>query len=203
MPIFGGNKKLTIIHSLAVLGFILLLIFTYPCLKGKKTGLSSFQKEAETIPLKEVKPINLADDFSNYIYKNYPLLFQYCPYEAIEMGLSGYDFQFQAQKADLNNDSQDEYFIFPVQVCGQDVRGASGNGPISVYQKTEAGWEIIAEIEGSDIVVFEQATDGYYNFRSHVKLSADSGYTTIYQYFKNREEHAFKYFPVSQEWYYY
>lgn len=211
MKFFAGSKKLILIHSLAGLIFLLLLIFALSCLKNK-SGLSSVflnkqtggeKKEEEIIPLREVKSGLLPNDFSLFLYKNYPLLFQYCEIEAINVGLTGYDFQIQTYKADLNSDGQLEYFIFPLQICGQDVRGISGNGPISLYEKKGENWEEVASFEADSVVLLNEKTDGYYNFQGHSKMSADSGYTTDYQYFKNREEYTFKYFPVNQKWYYY
>jgi len=82
---------------------------------------------------------------------------------------------------DLNGDGTEELLVLPIEVCGNVIRGASGNGPIYVFQKKDASWVIIGELVGNQLKISSNKTNNYYNIETNYHMSAASGFTYIYE----------------------
>lgn len=109
--------------------------------------------------------------------------------------LSSRDFEFKSEVVDLNGDEINEYIVTPNTVCNSLVRGASGNGDIFVYQKTQNGWKQIRELEGNLLVVKPEKTDSYKNIVTNWHISALVESLTLYQW-KSSDGENFEYLPT-------
>lgn len=89
-----------------------------------------------------------------------------------------------SQNIDLNGDGIEELLVYPIEVCRNVIRGASGNGPIYVYQKQRDAWVNIGDLQGNSLKVISDKTNDYYNIETNYHMSATSGITYLYE-FKN------------------
>ena len=87
-----------------------------------------------------------------------------------------------SQNIDLNGDGIEELLVFPIEVCRNVIRGASGNGPIYVYQKQGDTWINIGDLQGNSLKVISDKTDGYYNIETNYHMSALSGIVYSYEF---------------------
>jgi hypothetical protein len=94
------------------------------------------------------------------------------------------DHEFAYNSVDLNDDGIKEFIVSPLVFCGESIIGATGNGPIWIYQKLDGGWEAIEGLvmEGNTIVVKEEKTNGYHDLVTYWHLSAVSGIITLYRW---------------------
>ncbi len=156
---------------------ILFLVSLTGCLPKQVQKQTQTQERAIALPAaKEVE--FLPEDLSNFIFATDHLFFENC--EATE-GLSTDDFQFNAAAIDLNQDGQAEYMVEPYEVCGQMIRGASGNGPYMVYQKVNSEWQEIGVLEGNGYSILGEKTNGFYDIQTSWHDSATSYYVSLYQ----------------------
>ena len=87
-----------------------------------------------------------------------------------------------SKSIDLNGDGADELLVMPVEVCGNVIRGASGNGPIYIFQKRGDMWDIIGELIGNLLRVKSEKTNNYYTIETNWHMSATSGIKYLYEY---------------------
>lgn len=85
-----------------------------------------------------------------------------------------------SKNVDLNGDGVEELIVMPVEICGIVIRGASGNGPIYIYQKRGDMWVNIGEMVGNQLRVKTEKTNDYYSIETNYHMSAVSG--VIYSY---------------------
>lgn len=106
---------------------------------------------------------------------------------AIKEGSTKYDitdkdgYRDLSKSFDLNGDGTEELLVLPIEVCGSVIRGASGNGPMYVFQKKDASWVIIGELVGNQLKITNKKTNNYYNIETNYHMSAASGYTYSYE----------------------
>ena len=81
----------------------------------------------------------------------------------------------------MNGDGTEELLVIPIEVCGTVIRGASGNGPIYVFQKKDNGWIIIGDLIGNQLKISSRKTNNYYNIETNYHMSAVSGFTHTYE----------------------
>lgn len=98
---------------------------------------------------------------------------------------------YSAWSIDLNDDGVNEFFIFPVQVCGWFIPGASGNGPFYVYQEINGLWKKIGNLGGNGFAVEEEKVGGFKNIVTRWHLSAVGGEIKYYQWNKDKSEYEF------------
>ncbi len=96
---------------------------------------------------------------------------------------------FSVAKIDLNDDKIEEFIIFPAWFGHTLVRGASGNGPIYVFQKTNNIWKKIGIQQGNMVYKENKKTEGYYNLITYFHSSACSGTITRYKWQKSTLEY--------------
>jgi len=88
-----------------------------------------------------------------------------------------------SESIDLNTDGTEEFIIFPGWFCGgTEIRGASGAGPIYVFQKINQEWKIIGKLEGSIVNIEANKTGGYYDITTFWPLGASSAIIYSYQW---------------------
>lgn len=87
-----------------------------------------------------------------------------------------------SKSVDLNGDGVDELIVMPVEICGNVIRGASGNGPIYIYQKRGDVWVNIGETVGNQLRVKTEKTNNYYNIETNYHMSAVSGIVYSYEF---------------------
>lgn len=87
-----------------------------------------------------------------------------------------------SQYFDLNSDGVEEILVYPIEVCGFVIRGASGNGPIYVFQKNDDTWVNIGELNGNRLRVGMEKKNDYYILETNYHMSAVSGITYLYEY---------------------
>jgi hypothetical protein len=86
---------------------------------------------------------------------------------------------------DLNSDNMDEFIVSPVSGClGYEyvLRGASGNGPIYIYQNIDSEWVNIGELNGNSLTVRSSKTNDYYDLVSYYHMSPIDGGEDLFQY---------------------
>lgn len=98
---------------------------------------------------------------------------------------------------DLNNDNIEEFIIMPQKICGNLVRGASGNGQYSIYQRGSGGWQRIGELEGNSFRISNTSVSSYRDVMVNFHISAAEGTTRIYRWVEGY------YLPRATEWYNY
>ena len=195
---FKVDKKIYLLIGLGILVLIIGLgLRRRKGVKKEEVVPSPEEVSEETLDYVEVE---LPDVLIKHILDNNGLVFEHCvslgePFG--EANLYGNSFAF-----DLNSDGKEEYFWLPWEICGTQVRGASGNGDIFVYGEIEEGWEEIGRIEGEGFWILESKKESYHDLRGHMKSGAEEGETTNYRYFKDRTWPESKYKPVSSENYY-
>ena len=89
-----------------------------------------------------------------------------------------------SESVDLNSDGVAEFIIFPDWICGDD-RGASGNGPIYVFEKTEENWKKIGDLEGNIHFIEKNKTNEYHDISIYWHLGGGSGINKLYQWDKS------------------
>lgn len=87
-----------------------------------------------------------------------------------------------SQYFDLNSDGTDELLILPVEICGNVIRGASGNGPIYIFQKNKEEWVKIGELNGNLLRIENEKTNGYNRLNTNYHMSVNSGIDYFYEY---------------------
>lgn len=87
-----------------------------------------------------------------------------------------------SQFFDLNSDGVEEFIVYPIEVCKKIIRGASGNGPIYVFQKNDDTWVNIGELNGNSLRVGMEKKNGYYILETNYHMSAVSGIMYLYEY---------------------
>lgn len=87
-----------------------------------------------------------------------------------------------SQYFDLNSDGTDELLILPIEICGNVIRGASGNGPIYIFQKNNEGWVKIGELNGNLLRIENEKTNGYNRLNTNYHMSVNSGIDYFYEY---------------------
>jgi len=102
-----------------------------------------------------------------------------------------------SKNIDLNEDGVEELLVMPVEVCGNIIRGASGNGPIYIYQERGDTWVNIGETIGNQLRVTYKKTNNYYDIETNYHMSAVSG--IIYSYKFNLTGDNGSYQQVSEE----
>lgn len=80
---------------------------------------------------------------------------------------------------DLNGDGIEEYILLPEEYCGTMIRGASGNGPILVYQQNGI-WGNIGEFQGNAFSILSTRTKGFMDLSINYQTSVSSGSRTTY-----------------------
>ena len=85
------------------------------------------------------------------------------------------DLTYNFESVDLNGDGVREFVVTLLEACGSSVRGASGNGPIYVYQKKSGVWENTGDLGGSTYSIQNKKTDGYYDIMTYWHISCCSG----------------------------
>jgi hypothetical protein len=92
-----------------------------------------------------------------------------------------------SKSIDLNTDGIEEFIIFPGWFCesGIEIRGASGGGPIYIFQKVNEEWKIIGKLKGSMINIETGKTGGYYDLTTFWPLGAGSAIIYFYQWEEN------------------
>lgn len=95
-------------------------------------------------------------------------------------------FEYGSMSLDLNGDKIKEFIIMPGGVCGEltTFRGASGNGPILIWQKTNKVWKQIGDLRGNTYLIKNSKTDKYYDIVTYSHLSYISGNVLYYQWNK-------------------
>jgi len=83
-------------------------------------------------------------------------------------------------RLDLNSDGIEESITF------EGERGASGNGPIFIYQEINGSQKKIGDLEGNLVFINEEKTDEYYNLTTYWHLGAGTGNFCNYQWDKSR-----------------
>jgi hypothetical protein len=86
-------------------------------------------------------------------------------------------------KLDLNNDGVEELIIF------EGERGASGNGPIFIYEEINGSWQKIGELKGNLVFIYEGKTDEYYDISTHWHLGAGIGEFCDYKWDKSKRSY--------------
>lgn len=87
-----------------------------------------------------------------------------------------------SKSLDLNGDGTEELLVLPIEVCGNVIRGASGNGPLYVFQKKDTSWVIVGELVGNQLKITNRKMGNYYNIETNYHMSACSGITYLYSY---------------------
>lgn len=87
-----------------------------------------------------------------------------------------------SQYFDLNSDGTDELLILPIEICGNVIRGASGNGPIYIFQKNNEEWVKIGELNGNLLRIENEKTNGYNKLNTNYHMSVNSGIDYFYEY---------------------
>lgn len=82
---------------------------------------------------------------------------------------------------DLNGDTEEEFMIIPIYVCGKRVAGAT-NAPILVFQKSKDGWKVIGRFSGNAIAVAETKTERFKNIMVYEHFSSYSGTLRYYRW---------------------
>lgn len=85
-----------------------------------------------------------------------------------------------SRSIDLNGDGMEEMLVMPIEVCDNVIRGASGNGPIYIFQKKDDTWVNIGEVLGNLLRVRYEKTNNYYNIETNYHMSACSGVKYLY-----------------------
>lgn len=95
-------------------------------------------------------------------------------------------FEYGSMSLDINSDKIKEFIIMPGGVCGEltTFRGASGNGPILIWQKTKGVWKEISDLYGNTYLIKNAKTDKYYDIITYSHLSSGSGSVSLYQWDK-------------------
>lgn len=99
--------------------------------------------------------------------------------------ISFQDIEIESTKIDINGDGIGEFIISPQFICKKSTRGASGNGDIYVYQKSDNAWKQIAVMIGNRYVINDLLFNGYAEITTYFHLSADSGGMYIYHWDEN------------------
>jgi len=94
------------------------------------------------------------------------------------------DFEFVSESVDLNEDGVKEFIITPGMICKEAIRGASGNGPIIIYQKMDGLWTNIGDLEGNMYAVKQEESNAYKKIVTYSHMSAYSGIVTYYRWNK-------------------
>lgn len=94
------------------------------------------------------------------------------------------DYEYKAESVDLNGDGAREFIITPTDICGDYIRGASGNGPIGVYQKKSGIWKYVGSLGGNMYSIQNKKTNGYYNIMTYWHMSCCSGIVDYYEWDK-------------------
>ena len=204
------NKKVLIIVFI-FLGLFLLIFLS----SGKKQTVDTGEQETDEIkeyvlifpepdpyPQESITPDDLIDVvISNYTGNNSEV---FCDvkedgtkYEINDR--EGY--RDDSKYFDLNSDGVDEILIFPVEICGFIIRGASGNGPIYVFQKNNEEWVKIGDLEGNLLRAGPDKTNGYYNLNTNYHMSAYSGFDYFYEFKAQSDSETGSYQKVSEESY--
>jgi len=96
------------------------------------------------------------------------------------------DFKFFSDAIDINSDGSDEFIITLTHACNEFLRGAQGNGDISVFQKIENDWINIGNIWGVNSLVLVDKTNGYNDIVAYSHMSATSGIINIFRWDKSK-----------------
>ena len=103
-----------------------------------------------------------------------------------EAGITSQDSDFDLEKVDLNTDGIEEFIFAAGWICGELIRGASGNGPFLIYQKINDSWVSIGgEIWGLSYLVKDGKTDGYQDIETTAHLSVSSGLSMVWKWQKS------------------
>ena len=171
---FIKSKKFIII-SIVLLVLIFIIGSTIP-FKSRGTGSSlseSGYKKTSDLVNKDIAKISAGNRDGNVEIPGGIKDFLQCDDD------SAYGYE----SVDLNEDGEKEFIISPWGSCRMEFgRGASGNGPIFVFQKIDNKWEIIGEVEGNSLTVVDSQTNGFYDISSYHHMSAIDGVETLYQY---------------------
>ena len=164
---------------------------------SKQEYLTTFPERNDTSQ-KDSTPDNIISAVLSEFEKNPEHVF--CDYkkESIKYEITDFEGYSDISKSfDLNKDGVDEYLVFPIEVCGYVIRGASGNGTIYVFEKKDNQWVIIGELIGNSLRIKNRISNGYYDIETNYHMSANSGYTYTYKF----EETSGSYSKVSESSY--
>lgn len=92
------------------------------------------------------------------------------------------DFDFPDEYVDLDGDRVRELIALPNSICGESVRGNTGNGPIFIFSHPDISeLTLIGEMNGQSYEISENFTDGYRD----IIISIRNGYATYsYEHWK-------------------
>ncbi|HDZ54630.1 MAG TPA: hypothetical protein ENI19_03250 [Candidatus Nealsonbacteria bacterium] len=111
-------------------------------------------------------------------------------------GLTNQDYGFDSERIDLNSDGIEEFIFTPGWICGESIRGASGNGPFFIYQKINDSWiSIGGDIWGMDYEVEDSKTDGHRDISTFARM----GYQEHSDMFWRWQKSELKYKEISPE----
>ena len=194
MKVFKDKKILIIFLVLFGLFFLTFVLFTKNHSEGiekdiKKKEIAETKEYLFTFPDREFdSPDSVTTDDLLDIVLSEIMSGGYVPFCGLKedgtkyevMGREGYsDF---SQYFDLNSDGIEEFLVYPIEVCKNIIRGASGNGPIYIFQIKDDTWVNIGELNGNRLSVGMEKKNGYYILETNYHMSAKSGITYLYEY---------------------
>lgn len=176
--------------------FISIFIFSYQRYATKKEiGQNTAVETANNIHLNEIKISNELDAFVfNYIIDNS----EYLPSKEIkcdESDTQSQFYKFSTDQVDLNNDSVEEYIVYPYEICGEPVTLPNGMGEIYVIRKENKNFSLLAKFYGMPGSVEEEMTDGYRNIRVLQPVSFEQKYDITYKW--SKKENKYEIFSIA------
>lgn len=145
---------------------------------------TSEAKEIVPTPVEKKIPNELANIFREEINKDLMQDLRYRD-DISSFGIEGVEEPSidcdRPESVDLNNDTIEEFIIFPYWFCGG-IRGAAENGPIYIFQKINEDWKNIGRLDGNKIDIEKSKTNGYYDIETFMHLGAGSAIVNSYQW---------------------